>query len=162
MADFKAITTQEEFDGAIRKRLEQKDRELAEQYRDYLSPDKVDALKADYDKKMTDTAAALKAAQEQIAGYDKEKADLLTRATAAEASLLKGRVASKYKIPLELAERLVGDTEEALEHDAATFAGYMAPPSAAPMRTNDPAPGGSAENAAQLAFKQWFDTMTQN
>lgn len=162
MADFTAITTQEEFDKAIRKRLEQKDREVAEKYRDYLAPDKVDALKADYDKKLADASAALKTATEKIAGHEKETADLLSRATTAETALLKGKVASKHKIPLELAERLVGDTEEALDADARAFAGLMQPTSAPPLRSNDPAPGGDPADAARMAFKQWFDTMSQN
>ena len=162
MADFTAITTQEEFDKAIKKRLEQKDRELAEKYRDYLAPDKVDALKADYDKKLADASAALKTATEKIAGHEKETADLLSRATTAETALLKGKVASKHKIPLELAERLVGDTEEALDADARAFAGLMQPTSAPPIHSNDPAPGGDPADAARMAFKQWFDTMSQN
>lgn len=159
MAEFTAITTQEEFDKAIKKRLEQKDRELAEKYRDYLAPDKVDALKADYDKKLADASAALKTATEKIAGHEKETADLLSRATTAETALLKGKVASKHKIPLELAERLVGDTEEALEKDAETFAGFMAPQSAPPMRTNDLS-GGNV-NGLDAAYASLLSSMTQ-
>ena len=160
MADFTAITTQEEFDKAIKKRLEQKDRELAEKYRDYLAPDKVDALKADYDKKLADASAALKAATEKIAGHEKETADLLSRATTAETALLKGKVASKHKIPLELAERLVGDTEEALEKDAETFAGFMAPQRTPPLRTNDFS-GGSGANNLDAAYASLLSSMTQ-
>ena len=37
MSEFKAIETQEEFDKAIKARLAQKDRELADQYKDYQS-----------------------------------------------------------------------------------------------------------------------------
>ena len=48
MSDFTPIQTQEEFDKAIKGRLAQKDREAEERYKDYLSPDKVSELKADY------------------------------------------------------------------------------------------------------------------
>ena len=155
MSDFKAITTQEEFDAAIKKRLEQKDRELAEKYRDYLAPDKIDALKADYEQKIADASAELKSEKEKTAGFDKEKADLLNRVTAAEGSLLKNKVASKHKIPIELAERLVGSTEEELNKDAEAFAGYMGPITTPPMRTNDH--GASVNNpqaATDAAFAQ--------
>ena len=155
MSDFKAITTQEEFDAAIKKRLEQKDRELAEKYRDYMSPDKVDALKAEYDKKITDMSTELKAEQEKTAGFDTKMSELLTRVTTAEGALLKNRVASKYKIPIELADRLQGSTEEELEKDAQTFAGYMTPAAAPPMRTNDPAGGlNNPQAATDLALSQ--------
>lgn len=160
MADFKAITTQEEFDAAIRKRLEQKDRELAEKYRDYMAPDKIDELKASYDKQIADTSAALKAEKEKTAGFDKEKAELLSRATSAETSLLKGKVASKHKIPIELAERLQGSTEEELEKDAQAFAGYMSPASAPPMRTNDPAGVGGIGNAIDAGYANLLSALT--
>ena len=52
MSDFTPIQTQEEFDKAIRGRLAQKDRELEEKYKDYLSPDKVSSLREDYEKKL--------------------------------------------------------------------------------------------------------------
>lgn len=156
MADlFKAITTQEEFDAAIKKRLEQKDRELAEKYRDYMAPDKVDALKAEYDKKVADMSTELKAEKEKTAGFDKEKAELLSRATTAEGALLKNKVASKHKIPIELAERLQGSTEDELEKDAQAFAGYMTPVAAPPMRTNDPSGGlNNPQAATDLALSQ--------
>lgn len=156
MSEFTAITTQEEFDKAIQKRLAQKDRELAEQYREYLSPEKVEALKGDFLKQLNAANAKLKEAQEKISGFEKERTELQNRATIAETSLLKGKVASKHKIPLELAERLVGANEEELEKDAETFAGFMQPASAAPLRTNDPASssnpfGGSNQNTAAYA-----------
>ena len=155
MSEFKAITTQEEFDAAIKKRLEQKDRELAEKYRDYLAPDKIDELKASYDKQLSEVSAELKAAKEKAAGFDKEKAELLSRATMAEGALMKNRVASKYKIPIELADRLQGTTEAELEKDAETFAGFMTPAAAPPMRTNDPAGGlNSPQAATDLALSQ--------
>lgn len=134
---FTAITTQEDFDKAIQKRLAQKDREAEEKYRDYLAPDKVDALKMDYDKRIAELKADAKKQTDKIAGFDNEKAELLKRATTAEASLLKGKVASKHKIPLELADRLVGSTEEELEKDAENFAGFMGPQSTPPSFTHD-------------------------
>ena len=155
MADFKAITTQEEFDAAIKKRLEQKDRELAEKYRDYMAPDKVDALKDEYNKRINEAAEKLKAEQEKAVGFDTKMSELLTRATTAESALLKNRVASKHKIPIELADRLQGSTEDELEKDAQTFAGYMTPAAAPPMRTNDPASGlNNPQAATDLALSQ--------
>ena len=160
MEDFKAITTQEDFDKAIQKRLAQKDRELEEKYRDYLAPDKVDALKEAHQKKMEELTASLKEAQDQISGFDKEKADLLTRATTAETSLTKSKIASKFHIPVELAERLQGETAEEIEKDAETFSGFMGP-KGAPMYTNTPvAAPNDPQAATQAALMQLNAALT--
>ena len=60
MADFKPIETQEDFDKMIQKRLEQKEREVLERFKDYSSPDDVAALKADFEKKIKESEDAHK------------------------------------------------------------------------------------------------------
>ena len=54
MSDFTPITTQEEFDKAIKERLARKEKELAETYKEYLSPDKASSLKEEYEKKLAE------------------------------------------------------------------------------------------------------------
>lgn len=135
--EFKVIETQEDFDKAIQKRLAQKDREAAEKYQDYLSPDKVSALKEEYDKKLLDAEEALKKANEQIAGHEQIVSDLTKRATTAEGDLLKSRIAHESGVPFELAGRLVGSNEDELKADAEKFASYLAPKSAPPLRSSD-------------------------
>lgn len=156
MSEFQAITTQEDFDKAIQKRLAQKDREAEEKYRDYLAPDKVDALKSEYDKRLADASALVEDAQAKLAKHDEEVAALMTRATTAEGKLLKNSIANKHGIPLDLADRLLGDTEEEIEKDAQSFAGYFAQTHGAPMRSNDPSQNaggnGSSTDAAMMAL----------
>ena len=48
--EFTPITTQEEFDKAIQKRLAQKEREMTESFKEYMSPDDVKTLKAECDR----------------------------------------------------------------------------------------------------------------
>lgn len=163
MAEFTPINTQEEFDKAIKGRLAQKDRELEEKYRDYLAPDKVDALKEKHAEEMKTLNDALKDAKDKIAGHDKEKADLLSRASKAETSLLKSKIASKHHIPIELAERLTGDTEEDIEKDAESFAGYMGNKSAAPGYTREPAGALNDPHAAtQAAYSALLASLSGN
>ena len=57
--EFKIIETQEDFDKAIQKRLAQKDKEQAEKYKEYMSPDDVTSLKSEYDKKLQELNDAL-------------------------------------------------------------------------------------------------------
>ena len=143
--EFKVIETQEDFDKAIQKRLARADREMLEKYKEYLSPDKVEELKDDYEKKLQKAEEDLKAAQEKIAGHDQIVADLTTRATTAESKLLKGRIANDAGIPLELAARLVGNNEEELKKDAESLASYLVPKSAPPLRSSDPAGAGGTQ-----------------
>lgn len=137
MEDFKVIETQEDFDRAIQKRLAQKDRELADQYKDYLAPDKVTALKNEYEEKLKKINDDLAKANEKIAGHDQLVSDLTTRATTAESDLLKSRIAHESGVPFELAGRLVGSNEEELKADAEKFASYLAPKAAPPLHSND-------------------------
>ena len=154
MSDFTPIETQEEFDKAIKSRLAQKDRELAEKYKDFKSPDDVAAMKADYDKQIKAAQDSLKEAQEKLKGHDTEVSELTKRAELAEKSLLKSKVAIAAKLPIEMADRLVGDTEEDLKKGAETLSGFMGtqgggttPP---PAKVTPPAGGKDNGMAALL------------
>ena len=135
MGDFKVIETQEEFDKAIQSRLKQKDRELADKYKDYLSPDDVTALKADYDKQLQDANKLVKETQDKLSTFDETVSNLTKRAEAAEKQVLKNRVAYENKLPIELSERLIGNTEEELKADAEKLSGIIKPNNAPPLYT---------------------------
>lgn len=135
--DFKVIETQEDFDRAIKKRLDQKDREMSEKYKAYLAPDEVETLKAGYEQKIKDINKALSDANEKLAGHDQIVSELTTRATMAESDLLKSRIAHESGVPFELAGRLVGSNEEELKADAEKFASYLSPKAAPPLHTSD-------------------------
>lgn len=135
MGDFKVIETQEEFDKAIQSRLKQKDRELADKYKDYLSPDDVTALKADFDKQLQDANKLLKETQDKLSTFDETVSNLTKRAEAAEKQVLKNRVAYENKLPIELSERLIGNTEEELKADAEKLSGIIKPNNAPPLYT---------------------------
>lgn len=135
MGDFKVIETQEEFDKAIQSRLKQKDRELADKYKDYLSPDDVTALKADFDKQLQDANKLVKETQDKLSTFDETISNLTKRAEAAEKQVLKNRVAYENKLPIELSERLIGNTEEELKADAEKLSGIIKPNNAPPLYT---------------------------
>ena len=135
MSDFKVIETQEDFDKAIQSRLKQKDRELADKYKDYLSPDDVTALKADYDKQLQEANKLVKETQDKLSTFDETVSNLTKRAEAAEKQVLKNRVAYENKLPIELSERLIGNTEEELKADAEKLSGIIKPNNAPPLYT---------------------------
>lgn len=127
MSDFKVIETQEDFDKAIKSRLAQKDRELEERFKDYLSPQDAEAMKADYKKQLDEANKNLKDVQDKLKTFDTTVSELTKRAEVAETSLLKTKIANEKKLPLELAERLVGANEEELKADAEKLSGILKP-----------------------------------
>ena len=145
MSEFKVIESQEELDKVIQKRLERNTREVEERYKDYMSPDDVSALKGDYETK-------IKAYEEKIAGNDAIVAELTTRATTAETKLIKTNAANKNGIPLELASRLQGSSEEEIDKDAQAFASLLKPKTPAPLFTGEPA--GTKTDSKEAALMQ--------
>lgn len=159
MGEFKVIETQEEFDNAIRKRLAQKDAEMAERYKGYMSAEDVKKLKDEYEARINQSADDLKAMTEKLSKHDAEVADLTARAVKAETALLKGKVASAHGIPIELSGRLVGDTEEELSKDAEMFASLTGSRTAPPLRSSEPSGQG---NPVDSALASMLSSLTQN
>lgn len=154
MSEFTPITTQEEFDKAIKGRLAQKDRELEEKFKDYLSPDKVSELKKDYENKLEESKRLVKEAQDKLKENESSVAELKARAEKAESSILKSKIAHQHKLPMELADRLVGETEEDLNKDAESLASIVGSGSIPPLytrETNNPG-GATANDAAMLGL----------
>ncbi|MBR2554167.1 MAG: hypothetical protein IKE94_04815 [Aeriscardovia sp.] len=141
--NFKVIETQEELDKIIKSRLAQKDREIAESYKDYLSPEKAEALKADYEKKLEEANKNLKDAQDKLKTFDSTVSELTKRAETAEVSLMKNKVAIENKLPIELADRLIGANEDELKADAEKLSGILKPTSAPPIHISNPTSGAS-------------------
>ena len=161
MSEFTPIMTQEDFDKAIQKRLAQKEREVTEQFKEYLSPTQVSALKDEYENKLTKAGEDLTAAQEKIKDHDVTVSDLTKRAEAAESKLLKSKIAYDHKLPLELADRLVGDTKEALDKDAETLAGLMKPSATAPLHTNEVrSTGGNGNGSVDAGMMQLLSQLS--
>ena len=134
---FKAIETQEELDKIIQKRLAQKDRELAETIKGYLKPEEVEELKADFEKQLLESKQALEDAKAKLKEHDAEVSSLKERAAAAETTLLKSRIAHESGLPFELANRIVGTTEEELKKDAEALKAIITPSRVAPLATWD-------------------------
>lgn len=136
MADFKPITTQEEFDAAIGERLKRERDTLAKKYGDY---DDLKIKVGDYEKKIADMTATAQADAKKYAGYDKTVADLQAKLKGHETASVKTRIAHETGIPYEMAARLTGETEEDIRADAQSLAALLkgsAP--AAPLASTEP------------------------
>lgn len=115
MAEFKPINTQEEFDAAIKERIERAERTAEAKFSDYGK------LKEAIEKLTADK----KAMEARIAGFDAEKSDIQKRLDEAnqktrdlEREAMKTNAAIATGLPLNLRDRLTGNTEEEIKADA--------------------------------------------
>lgn len=122
MADFKTINTQEEFDNAIKDRLNRAENKIREEYKAWISPDEqkkqADAHKAEIENLKTAHSKEL----EKYAGYDQKFADFESKIHGYEVSALKMRIAQEKKLPPESVEFLQGEDEESITQSAGRLA----------------------------------------
>ncbi len=159
MADFKSITTQEEFEAAIRERVDR----INAKYADYDELKKK-AGESDGLRKSLETAnaeieklkSAAKTTAESLANHDKEVGSLKERAEKAEKSLLQRKIAEEAGLPASLASRLTGSTEAEMKEDAKNLAQFVIKKGTAPLFTQETPPqGGHASMKDMLsAFNQ--------
>lgn len=133
MAEFTPINTQEEFDAAVRARLERERGKFA----DY---DDLKKKVGDYEGQLSDYAKQLNEAQQVAGAHEKTIEQLQATIKGHELSAAKTRVALANGLPYELAGRLVGQTDEELAGDAQALCkliGRQNPP-ALPLRDTSP------------------------
>lgn len=119
---FTEIKTQEEFDAAIKDRLERQEKKLGEQYAEKLKD--YEAKSASYDelqKKYTALEESSKSYSGQIEELTSKLKTAEEKVTTTELNSLKQKVAVEKGIPVSMVDRLVGTTEEELNSDADKF-----------------------------------------
>lgn len=134
MSEFKPINTQEEFDAAIKERLERE----RNKYADYESlKEKVGTLTTERDT-----------ANQQLA-------DANAKIKTYETNSVKMRIAQEKGLPASMASRLAGETEEDIAHDADNLAQIF-------REAKGPAPmfeGGSGGNDTDAALRQMLQNL---
>lgn len=133
MSEFKPITTQEEFDAAIKERLS---REKAK-YSDY---DQLKSLVEDLKKENVDLKSTIEADRQSKVDADKQLEDMQKQIAGYETASLRTRIALQHGLPYDLADRLQGTDEESFKADAERLASFVKPTEHfAPMRNLEPA-----------------------
>ena len=151
MADFKPITTQEEFDAAIGDRIKRERESMAKKYGDY---DDLKKRVAEQETQIGDLTKERDDNAKKYAGYDKTVADLQAQVKGYETSSVKMRIAHETGIPYEMAGRLSGETEEDIRKDAAILARFVTKGKyTAPLKGDGP-DGESAERASMRQMLQ--------
>lgn len=129
MSDFTPIETQEQLNAIIGERISRAEQKAAEKYADY------DDLK----KQNTEFQQQLQAQTEKIKGHKAEIDSLNAKVQSYESSSLKTRIALETGLPYKMAERLTGDSEEAIRADAEMMLNLMgSKKEVAPVASNEP------------------------
>ena len=141
MSEFKPITTQEEFDAAIKERLS---REKAK-YSDY---DQLKSRVTELETENVDLKSTIESTNQSKADADKQLEDMQKQIAGYETARLRTLIALQHGLPYDLADRLQGADEESLKADAERLAGYMKPKeSIPPLKTNEPNLGDDKDAA---------------
>lgn len=118
MAEFTPITSQEQFEAALKDRLTRERESSAKKYEGYTSPEDLKKITDDYAKQIADLTSASEASQKKYAKYDEEIAARDAKIKGYETASLKTRVAHEEGLAFEFSTRLTGETEDEIRADA--------------------------------------------
>ena len=99
--------------------------------------DEIKSAKEKLEKQVKDLNRTLTATNEKYADYDKNIEELNGKIKEYELKNLKYRIANESGIPLELASKLTGETEEDLKKDAETLSSFIRKPTL-PLKHTEP------------------------
>lgn len=135
MSEFKPITTQEEFDAAIKGRLSRE----KEKYGDY---DQLKSRVAELEEENVGLRSTIEANQQSKAESDKQLEEMQNQIAGYETASLRTRIALQHGLPYDLADRLQGTDEESFKADAERLAGFIKRTQpVAPIRETEPQVG---------------------
>ena len=132
MSEFKPITTQEEFDAAIKGRLSRE----KDKYSDY---DQLKTRVSELEEENVGLKSTIEANNQSKADADKQLEDMQKQIAGYETASLRTRIALQHGLPYDLADRLQGTDEESFKVDAERLAGFIKKTQpVAPVRETEP------------------------
>lgn len=102
-----------------------------------VKPEDYDDIKID-NKTLKDTVATLEETLKGFEGFEDKLIEKDNKIKEYEIKNLKYRIANENGIPLELASKLSGETEEDLKKDAETLSSFITKKQTLPLRTTEP------------------------
>ena len=102
-----------------------------------VKPEDYDDIKAN-NKTLKDTVATLENSLKDFEGFEDKLTEKDNLIKEYEIKNLKYRIANESGIPLELARKLSGETEEDLKKDAETLSSFITKKQTLPLRTTEP------------------------
>lgn len=147
MGEFKAITTQEEFDEAIKDRLLRQKESIEKEYADYAE---LKTRNQELETELGTLQESLSERDEKIKGYDSNISELNAKIAEHETVNLRTKIALDNGIPIDLASRLIGDDEESIAADAkrlAELVGNQGQVTVPPLKNTEPPLGDGQDGA---------------
>ena len=136
MADFQAITTQEELDSIIKDRLKRDSEAQAKKDEGWISPE-------DHQKAVGEATRALNDYKAAHAGDEQTIADLKAKNQEYETASLKSRIAHEVGLSYEWISRISGTDEKSIRADAESLknlVGSQSTPAPLPPRSTETTP----------------------
>ena len=127
MADFKEITTQEEFDERIKQRIERVEKKVREEFANFISPDDMKAIKESHANEIEKLKASHAEELKKYEGYYEKFTAQATRIHELETSALKTKIAMAKKLPMDAVDFLQGDDEKSITESADKLSKLSAP-----------------------------------
>lgn len=118
--EFKVIETQEQFDEAVKSRVERERKKYAGWQEKAEAYDTVKKERDDFEAANKELTAAING-DDKNPGYKKQLDEMTSKVKSYERKELKMKVAKANGIPVELADRISGETEEEMSDDAKTL-----------------------------------------
>ena len=145
MADFQAITTQEELDSIIKDRLKRDREAQIKKYEGWISPE-------DHQKAIDEANKALNDYKSAHAGDEQTIADLKAKNQEYETASLRSRIAHEVGLSYEWISRISGNDEKSIRADAESLknlVGSQTTPAPLPSRSTETPPA----DATTAAYK---------
>lgn len=118
-----------------------------------VKPEDYDDIKEE-NKTLKDTVTTLENSLKEFEGYEDKLAEKDNLIKEYELENLKYRIANENGIPLELASKLSGETEEDLKKDAETLSSFITKKQTLPLRTTEP-----QVDDEMAAYKEMLDNL---
>lgn len=147
--DFKPIETQEQFEDAIRDRVDR----INKKYESWTSPDKLQEIKDGYEQsasKKFEGYTSPEDLQTMKDDYESKLETIRNENTSLKASQLRSKVANEFKLPTEMVSRLQGSTEEELRADAKALAELVSTNKTFVLPLHGGSTGGSTDKNAAV------------
>lgn len=122
MGEFKEITTQEEFDEAIKDRLARQKDTILKQFADYSD---IKSKNVDLEKEIGELKATIESSTSSKAELEKQIEELTGKVKSNELNSLRIKYALENGIPYNLANRISGDDEESIKTDAQSLSDFF-------------------------------------
>lgn len=155
--EFKPITTQEEFNAAIKARLERQESTIRKEYADYEDL-KAQGAKFEEEKQAYEKQA--QASAEKIASLKKELDESKATVKGLQIKELKSNIAAELGLPAALRDRIAGETEEEIRKDAQILSEVFA------EKNRQKLPGFNPEKAPgddkEIAWKQVLEGLKKD